>query len=68
MARLTGTMDYELPLLGGLFAGPLGVLPDLDCVLHHKHREHNHKHKERMSRMLSSLGLSQTESESGNED
>ena len=57
VARLTSTHDYELPALGGLFAGPLGVLPDLDAVLGSKHRKHNIGHEEGLCHFLHTLGM-----------
>ena len=35
LSRYTSTYEYELPALGGLYAGrPLGPLQDLDAMLH----------------------------------
>ena len=60
VTRLTETHDYELPALGGLFAGPLGVLPDLDAVLGSMNRKHNIGQKKGLCHLLNSTGLAQT--------
>ena len=63
---MTATHDYELPALGGLFSGPLGVLPDLDAVIGSKHRKHNLGHEEGLCHFLHTMGLSQTDADGPN--
>ena len=55
IAKLTANHDYELPALGGLFAGPFGVLPDLDAILNRSRK--NLGSQNGVCKLLGSLGM-----------
>ena len=54
--RLTSTYEYELPMLGPMYAGkPLGALMDLDCLMHPS--KINDENKEGVCRLARTLGV-----------